>query len=112
MRHARVPQELCKLLEAVTDHFWNLVPCWKNLRRHEFVPARAPVALWVQDTLFYPHFGQWIVLKDKTVYDQGELTEHPISTYRHRNWIVNLIALATPAEEVIRMRNRKKWHAS
>src|SRR5438876_10926948 len=72
LREARMrsPRELCALLEAVTDTEWYLSPCWHPQPRvREFAPPPWSVAVWIQDAVFHPQFGQWIVMRDGVVYD-------------------------------------------
>ncbi len=104
----RSPRELCALLEAVTDHEWYLVPCCHQPRVHEFLPPQWPVAVWIQDANFRPQFGQWIVIKDKVVYDPGERTEQLASGYPCCDWVVTLVAQPVPPEEFVRIRERKR----
>src|SRR4051812_35589413 len=55
----RSPQELCALLEAVTDAEWHFSPCWHpEPRVGEFRPPPWPVAVWIQDAALRPRFGQ------------------------------------------------------
>ena len=104
----RSPRELCSLLEAVTDHEWYLAPCWDKPRVQEFLPPPWPVAVWIQDALFRPQFGQWVVIKDKVILDPGEWTECLASNYPQRDWVVTLVAQPVPPEEFARIRDRKR----
>jgi hypothetical protein len=104
----RSPRELCSLLEAVTDHEWFLAPCWNKPQVQAFLPPRWPVALWIEDAVFRPQFGQWIVIKDKVVHDPGEWRETVLSNYSRRDWVVTLIAQPVPPEEFVRIRNRSR----
>jgi hypothetical protein len=105
----RSPRELCALLEAVTDTDWHFCPCWHPQPRvREFLPPQWPVAVWIQETALRPHFGQWIVIKDHIVYDPGERTAHPVSSYPRRDWVVTLVAQPGPPEELVRIRERKR----
>jgi len=104
----RSPRELCALLEAVTDREWYLAPCWNKPRVHEFSPPQWPVAVWIQDALFHAQFGQWIVIKDKVVYDPGEWTESLMSNYPRHDWVVTMVAQPVPPEEFVRIRDRKR----
>jgi hypothetical protein len=72
---------------------------------HEFLPPKWPVAVWIEDGI---HFGQWIVIKDTVVYDPGERTEHHMSAYPRRDWVVALVAQSALPEEFIRIRDRRR----
>jgi hypothetical protein len=104
----RSPRQLCALLEAITNQEWYLAPCWEKPKVHEFSPPNRLVAVWIEDAAFHSQFGQWIVIKDKVVNDPGELTEHKMSTYPRRDWVVTLVAQSEPPEEFIRIRDRKR----
>jgi hypothetical protein len=104
----RSPREMCALLEAVTEMPWYLFPCWHPRPRiREFVPPRWAVAVWIEDAPFHPQFGQWIVIKDAIVYDPGQRTEYPVSSYPLREWLVAVVAQPIVPEEVARIRDRK-----
>src|SRR5688572_17209937 len=94
----RNTRELCTLLEAVTDHEWFLAPCWNKRRVHEFSSPRWPVAAWIQDSLFHPRFGQWIVIKDRVVHDPGQWTAFLVSDYPLRHWLVTSVVQPVPPE--------------
>lgn len=106
--HMRSPRQLCALLEAVTDQEWYLAPCWDQPLVHAFLPPQRPEAVWIQDAAFHPQFGQWIVIKDKVVYDPGQWTEQNMSSYPRRDWVATLVAQSEPPEEFIRIRDRKR----
>jgi hypothetical protein len=106
--HVRCPRQLRALLEAVTDHEWYLAPSWDRPRLQEFMPPPWPVAVWIQDALFRPRFGQWIVVQDKAVHDPGEWTESPVSNYPRRDWVVTMVVQPMSPEEFARIRNRRR----
>jgi hypothetical protein len=105
----RSPRELCALLEAVTDIPWHSSACWYLLPRvGAFVAPRWAVAVWIQDPVFHPKVGQWIVIKDKMIYDPGQRIEYPASSYPLRNWVVGLVAQPVIPAEVARIRDRQR----
>jgi hypothetical protein len=105
----RTPRELCALLEAVTDTDWHLVPCWHPQPRvGEFAPPPWPVAVWIQDAALRPQFAQWIVIDGDVVHDPGEGTAQPVSSYRLRDWLVELVVQPTRPEEVPCLREAKR----
>ncbi|HBI41440.1 MAG TPA: hypothetical protein DDY78_01105 [Planctomycetales bacterium] len=105
----RAPQELCALLEAVTDIEWRFFPCWHPQPRvREFSPAQCPVAVFINDAELRPRFGQWIVVEDEVIHDPGERTAHSISSYPLRDWVVTLVAQPTRPVELARWRDRKR----
>ena len=88
----RSPQQLCALLESVTGKDWHLSPVWyPKPRVREFVPPERSVAAWIQDDLFRPQFGQWIVFNGQFIYDPGQRTEHVVENYELRNWYVTMV---------------------
>jgi hypothetical protein len=105
----RCPQELCALLEAVTDTEWQFSPCWAPQPPvHQFPVPRWPVAVFIQDADLSPRFGQWIVLKDDLVHDPGEWTTYVATRYPRRDWVVTCVVQPVRPDELARNRARKR----
>jgi hypothetical protein len=62
--------------------------------------------VWIQDDLFHPRFGQWIVIKDGIVYDPGESTEYLACNYPRHDWVVALVVQPVPPEDFVRIKGR------
>lgn len=103
----RSPTELCALLKAVTDTDWQFSPCWHPQPRvGEFLVPEWPVAVFIEDAVIHPHFGQWIILNEDVVHDPGEWAPYPVSTDPRRDWVVTLVAQPARPEELARKRDR------
>jgi hypothetical protein len=107
--HLRFPQQLCGLLEAVTDTEWQFSPCWHPLQPvHRFKVPAWPVAVFIEDASPHPRFGQWIVLKEEIVHDPGERSAWVVRNYPRRDWMVTCVAQPVRPDELTRNRDRKR----
>jgi hypothetical protein len=105
----RCPQELCFLLEAVTETEWQFSPCWHPQQPiHTFPFPPWPVAVFIQDSGLCPRFGQWIVLKDELVHDPGAWTACVATRYSRRDWVVTCVAKPVRPDDLARTRARKR----
>jgi len=104
----RTPQQLCALLEGVTNIEWRFFPCWyPQPRVREFVPGQCPVAVLINDSHFRTSFSQWIVVEGEVIHDPGEWTAHTITSYPLRDWVVTLVVEPRRPVELAIRRSRK-----
>ncbi len=87
----RDARRLRKFLETLTETKWvsgfHLWPYpLKNLSLPEW-----PLALFIQNSQWFPRFGQWIVVRGKLIYDPAFPKPLLRRVYPLRNWFVNHI---------------------
>lgn len=99
LARTRWPQEMCTLLESVTECKWRVTTLWSRrpMLAHFSFPEW-PVAVFLQDAPFYPRRGQWVVVKRNLVHDPGENTVHMANKYPRREW--RIASLAEPQQPV------------
>src|SRR5438046_7930614 len=108
----RCPRELRALLESVTDTDWRLAQCWHPVRRvREFPFPQGPVAVFIQDSVTRPRFGQWVVVREEIVLDPGESGAHVLTKYPRRGWLVTWIVQPCQPDDLVESQGRNRLRA-
>src|ERR1700722_13464601 len=105
----RDPNEFCSLLKNVTNTEWRVTSGGfgrRELSRFSF--PQWPVAVFHQDSPYFPRSGQWIVVKTDIVHDPGGKTVYTVRSYPHRDWHIAWIAQPVRPLEFARNQARRR----
>jgi hypothetical protein len=84
----RWPHRLRRLLETMTQSRWRRRWLWRRCPVRDFPFPDWPVAVFLQDGWWRPHFGQWVVVKGPLVHDPALPGAVVIDRYPRKDWLV------------------------
>jgi hypothetical protein len=84
----RRAHKLRKFLETLTETKWVIgFHLWPHPLKN-LSPPEWPVALFIQESQWFPRFGQWIAVRGKLIYDSAYPKSLVLTEYPLRNWFV------------------------
>jgi len=83
----RLPN-LRRLLEEVTPTRWYPRRLFRPARVAEFPFPEWPVAVFLQDSAWWPRFGQWVAARGRLIHDPGLPVASSLREYCRGDWFV------------------------